>query len=521
MATLWKAMILFMLTIANTSMTSAGKILVFPYTSNKCTRPYAMERIAVILAQAGHDVTFLTHDKYETRIQLNNVKEIRHRFPDGAPYDLSEGGVQGLIDTTISQEIEFVFSAFEYFILPVCTALIQDVEIMNGLKQAKYDLMITDTFHTACGGILKEYLQLPTILWSNAGFEFQFEWLVPSTTSFIPLFVTSYTDEMTFTERALNTYYYLLTDYKRQSFLHLKYTLMQENEHVLGLKPSYHDSLTEADILWVNSGFAYMYPRPLMPNVIPVLGLKDKASKPLPKDFEEFINGAGEHGFILLSFGTLPRGLDENRREVLASVFAKLPQRVIWRYGGPLPKSLGNNTLIVSSHPQNDLLGHQKLRVFMTHCGASGSAEAIYNAAPIIGLSLFYDQRQHCTILTKRHNMGITISINDITKQTLSTALEEVLHNPVYKENALKARELMRDQPMNASYTIQYWSEYVMRHRGAKHLRSNAMHNLNFLQYFLIDIALVTLCSVIMVCVIIRHIVKLCLSWYKGIKLKQ
>ena len=48
---------------------------------------------------------------------------------------------------------------------------------------------------------------------------------------------------------------------------------------------------------------------------------------------------------------------------------AKLPQRVIWRYAGQRPKGLGNNTKIMEWIPQNDLIGHPKTVLFITHGG--------------------------------------------------------------------------------------------------------------------------------------------------------
>jgi glucuronosyltransferase len=46
---------------------------------------------------------------------------------------------------------------------------------------------------------------------------------------------------------------------------------------------------------------------------------------------------------------------------------------------------------------------------------------------------------------------------------------------------------MYRDRPMNARETAAYWVEYVIRHRGAPHLRSPAA-DLNFLQRNSIDV---------------------------------
>lgn len=46
---------------------------------------------------------------------------------------------------------------------------------------------------------------------------------------------------------------------------------------------------------------------------------------------------------------------------------------------------------------------------------------------------------------------------------------------------------LFKDRPLSALRTAVFWTEYVIRHRGAKHLQSNAVH-LNFFQLHLLDV---------------------------------
>ena len=41
-----------------------------------------------------------------------------------------------------------------------------------------------------------------------------------------------------------------------------------------------------------------------------------------------------------------------------------------------------------------------------------------------------------------------------------------------YKNAVQHRSELMKDQPMSPQETVVYWTEYVIRHKGAKHLRS-------------------------------------------------
>ena len=57
-----------------------------------------------------------------------------------------------------------------------------------------------------------------------------------------------------------------------------------------------------------------------------------KPPSPLPRDLEQFISGAGEKGIILFSLGTLgDKVLTKHQVDMLAKIFARLEQRIIWR----------------------------------------------------------------------------------------------------------------------------------------------------------------------------------------------
>jgi len=53
-------------------------------------------------------------------------------------------------------------------------------------------------------------------------------------------------------------------------------------------------------------------------------------AKPLSGEFEEFVQGSGREGVILVSFGTIMRNINEKMLTVLADAFSRVPHRVIW-----------------------------------------------------------------------------------------------------------------------------------------------------------------------------------------------
>lgn len=56
-----------------------------------------------------------------------------------------------------------------------------------------------------------------------------------------------------------------------------------------------------------------------------------------------------------------------------------------------------------------------------------------------------------------------------------------------YEENAKRLSQIFRDRPQTAMETAIFWTEYVIRHKGAPHLRSAAV-DLSWYQYLLLDV---------------------------------
>ena len=111
--------------------------------------------------------------------------------------------------------------------------------------------------------------------------------------------------------------------------------------------------------------------------------------------------------------------------------------------------------------------------------------EAIYYAVPMVGMPIFIDQGD---VLIKMKDKGIAVGFDkeNTTWQEIHSSLKEVLYNPKYQENIQKLSVLMRDVKETPLDRATEFLEYVMRHRGADHLKLSSRH-LNFFQYFCLD----------------------------------
>ncbi|XP_068831803.1 UDP-glucuronosyltransferase 2B4-like isoform X6 [Capricornis sumatraensis] len=242
----------------------------------------------------------------------------------------------------------------------------------------------------------------------------------------------------------------------------------------------------KAEMWLIRNYWDFSFPRPRLPNVEFVGGLHCKPAKPLPKEMEEFVQSSGEHGIVVFSLGSMVSNMSEERANVIASALAQIPQKVLWRYDGKKPDTLGPNTRLYKWMPQNDLLGHPKTKAFITHGGSNGIYEAIYHGIPMVGLPLFADQPHNIVHMTAK-GAAIRLDLETMSTEDLLNALKEVINNPFYKENVMRLSAIQHDQPMKPLDRAIFWIEFVMRHKGAKHLRP-AAHNLTWFQYHSLDV---------------------------------
>lgn len=76
-----------------------------------------------------------------------------------------------------------------------------------------------------------------------------------------------------------------------------------------------------------------------------------------------------------------------------------------------------------------------------------------------------------------------------------------------YSINAKLASERFKDRPVTPQQSVVYWTEYVIRHKGAPHLKYHGL-NLAWYQYFLLDVISVILIFTSLVLFIIYKVLK-------------
>ncbi|XP_051479767.1 UDP-glucuronosyltransferase 1A7-like isoform X8 [Apus apus] len=365
-----------------------------------------------------------------------------------------------------------------------CKDLFNNKEVLQYLNQSSFDAVLTDPI-ILCGATLANYLSLPAVFFMR-GFPCNLHYKAPQCPSplpYIPRLFTFNSDQMTFFQRVENA----LVDFLELGYCHAFYKEgIKFSSEVLQRDVSLQDLLNPASIWLLRFDFVFEYVRPVMPNMVFIGGINCAQKKPLPKEFEAIVNASGEHGIVVFSLGSMVSDIPKERAKEIAKALGTVPQTVLWRYTGEVPPNLPKNVKLVKWLPQNDLLAHPKTRAFITHGGSHGVYEGICNAVPMVLMPLFGDQMDNAKRVESR-GAGLTLNILEMTSEDISTALKAVINDKKYKENIQRLSDLHLDRPIHPLDLAVHWVEFVMRHKGAPHLRP-AAHDLNWIQYHSLDV---------------------------------
>nr|XP_051696794.1 UDP-glucuronosyltransferase 2B14-like [Oryctolagus cuniculus] len=184
--------------------------------------------------------------------------------------------------------------------------------------------------------------------------------------------------------------------------------------------------------------------------------------------------------------------MTEERANVIASAFTQLHKR-LEKFYSQIYFNKGGSCL---TNPTGQIVtylakkfrerGHPKTKAFVFHGGANGIYEAIHHGIPMVGLPLFGEQPDNIAHMTAK-GAAIRLNWKTMSSEDLLNALKTVINDPSYKENVMTLSSIHHDQPMKPLDQAVFWIEYVMRHKGAKHLRV-AAHDLTWFQYHSLDV---------------------------------
>ena len=464
------------------------------------------------LVERGHDVHLLTTPTLPSldKVKKSAMKVILYEADEPDFYTTPDEEITdlwtSLMSITLKEDFRTSIKGFKEF----CNNPLKDKKLFLTLKSLKFDIAIVDSFPCGrCLLVLMHRLGLPYINLIT----FPEPWLLrspalPSATPFI-LGENAHSEKMDFWERLDNIWSLIdWTVFTGVSYLEDEYL----KEYFYETTPVPLDELAGRAQLWlIDQTIVMDYPKPRMPNEINVGGLTIKPAKPLPKDLEKFAS-SNPNGFIIVSFGSMGTNLPQAIFEELVAAFEKVKYNVIMRYNLEKVGKVSPHIKFVSWLPQNDLLGHRMIKLFVTHGGANSQTESLYHGVPMLTFPFFAEQHYNA-LRSTYHGFGLHMNLQTFKAADLVANIDEVIENSTYRENILVASAIFKDQPTSPRDTALYWIEHVIQH-GGQHLRSHAL-DMVWYEYLMLDIlafvfAIITVLVVIAVCIVRKATAVMC-----------
>ncbi|KAJ3667212.1 hypothetical protein Zmor_002612 [Zophobas morio] len=434
------------------------------------------------LARRGHNVTMASP------------------FPLDEPFpNYTDIHLTGILDDQLARESMFMKMNKGHTFIGVNDVLeltraqteltLNHTEMAKLLKSGtKFDLVIIDWFMNSAILMFGKLFDAPVIPIASHGTTHLANYIVgnPAPPSYVPNVMLAFSPDMTFLQRFINGV--VTVGYNLASYSNIKYhqALL---EKYFDNPPTIEKLQDTVALVLSNGHYSFESPRPFVPNVIPVGGFHVQKPKKLPQDLQAYMDNA-EKGVIYFSLGSNMKSVllpKEKQQEILRAL-AKIPYNVLWKWENDDLDDKPKNVLIRKWFPQNDVLGHPNLKLFISHGGLLSTIESLYHGVPVLGIPIFGDQKANIPNAVAA-GYAVQLELADLNEISLGEALNEILNNSKYSNNAKKRSELLHDQPMSPMDTAIFWVEHVIRHKGAPHLRNSGNH-LTWYQYVMLDVIL-------------------------------
>ncbi|XP_042881389.1 UDP-glycosyltransferase UGT5-like [Penaeus japonicus] len=461
------------------------------------------------LAAAGNQVTLVT--PYAPKRETPNIREVVLR--DADLHDYFPNAFSGNI---MAPPFIVMKGSFD-----VCLRTLASPEVQDLLKE-EFDVVLLTSFFSDCYLSVVHQLKVPFIYVSPLGLVAPQADIAgcPTFPSFSPAPVFTFDHPMSFTQRLANT----LGEVVASGVF--RYLIGYVNDWTCRSRGLCPDDMPHVNDMRLNSSLVILNSvknlespvRPYVPGVIHAGGIHCKPAKALPQDLAQWVDESGEEGFIFFSLGSAvkPSDLPEKYRKILVSVFGSLRQRVLWKWDDDSMADLPSNVRLGKWLPQQDILSHPKLRLFITHGGLLSTLESTYHGTPVLGVPVFGDQIGNM-MEVQRQGWGRTLRWGEFDEDAFRKTIYDIMGNEKMLDVVQKRSAVMRDLPLSPADEVTYWVSYIVRHKGAPHLRS-PVFALRWYQLYNVDVWLAVAAAACLITYLTVCVCSYCFRSFKKVK---
>ncbi|KAH8406763.1 hypothetical protein KR222_010007 [Zaprionus bogoriensis] len=458
---------------------SARILFVFPYEMHsqcKLLTPYLNA-----LLDRGHELTVIHAFSDCQALQRTHSIYIENRYDSTYGLKLEELWLMPDKWTEVQ--------SIRKFMMQICLNVLESERVQELMRsKVSYDLMVLEPSHSDALFGMAAHFNATLIGLATCGGDWNMDTLVGFTTgtTFEPLLPMANRRGSTLLDR-FNEWMHISEEWLMHKLIFLP-GLRSVHEHFFGhLSQSFIELRESFSLILLNQHFSLFGARPNVPSLVEVAGMHVPKKMPvLPAKLAQFIDGA-QHGVILMVLGTEmhSKDLSTETLAIILDTFAALPQRVIWKFEGDARPNASSNVYMNEWVPQQAILAHPNVRLFISHGGILGIIEATYYAKPVLGMPLFFDQFRNVERMQVEGAAEI-VDILKLSRQSFESVVRQLLDQPQYQHNVLALSQRFRDKPMHPLDTAIYWTEYIIRHKGAPHMRI-LPSNIKLVDYYCLD----------------------------------
>ncbi|GMR39593.1 hypothetical protein PMAYCL1PPCAC_09788, partial [Pristionchus mayeri] len=487
---------------------SAHKILVY---NPKYAHSHSnfLGNIADILVEAGHDVTSLIPE-IDVKLKDGSTKSKVVRIPPNPEAaavmtKLETGELDVFQFSELNPIVPIVMSSNSgYMFARQCESTLDSGEVEK-LQKEQFDVYIVETADI-CGMMLAPLLKPRAIIKTSttilAGEQFE-ELGVPQPLSYSPSSNTRSLDVHSFYSRAWN----LLSErIARMMFTGPRSQVDSVFRQRFGADyPTLKEISANVAYVFTNSEPLIDFATPTMARVIEIGGLGAKE----PKELDEYWTSVMTRRpkAVLISFGTLAKSylMAPSTKQALLKVASTFPSvTFIWKYEKKDEFALGpaakiDNLELTDWMPQNDLLNHPNLAVFITHGGMGSVQELALRGKPAILVPIFGDQPRNAAMI-EHNKLGKVLSKLEVgNHEKIVDLLKELMENPMYAENSKRVARMLAKKPFSSKEKLLKYVEFAGEFGPSSALRPQSQ-DMTFIEYYNLDIIINAI--LISICVI-------------------
>ncbi|CAH2232873.1 jg16632 [Pararge aegeria aegeria] len=467
---------------------AANILLVIPFSA--MSHYIFLRPIGIELAQRGHNVTVITtYLEKKPPPNYHQVKVVEKKI-----WELIEGETPTIFDMVDLSAEEFHHRVVWPGGLAITELTLNSPEVKDFLKRdnTSFDLVICEQFVQEALYALSTKYNAPLAIVSTFGNCLRHNIMTRN-----PLQLATILAEYlkvynpgSFWGRLRNLYFAVYEYFWwRYSYLEKQEDLVKKYlPELAGKIPSLYDLQKNASLMLINSHYSFDTPSALLPNIVEIGGMHvTQSNTRLPDDLQKLLDES-KHGVVYMSLGSNIRSADlpEQKKRAFLNVFKQLKQTVLWKWEEDELEGKPDNLVTGKWLPQQQIIAHPNIKVFITHGGLIGMQEAIYNGVPIVGVPIFCDQYNNM-LLAEEAGVGKVLEYNDINDESLNKTLNDVLNNDSYLKKARVLQQRWKDRPMSPLNTTIFWLEYIIRNKGADFMK-NPARNMSWFAYCMLDV---------------------------------